>query len=212
MVRGTVDHGWRWRSCLECRWGVGVSETDCCGLRSSPEWVCRLGVVRGNVEERVRPQTHESCTSTPSFCQSRLADARQPNRQPINPQRNSVMTNSTQITASVAPGTVKPFVLTGPNGSDSPFSIAKGFVFVITDISMQRLSVVGTSSLFNFALQQTLRSGTVNRWAFVGKVTENVERTFNDGIVFSTVPSLEKGSQSADVVVVRAWGHFVAQY
>lgn len=122
------------------------------------------------------------------------------------------MTTSTQITASVAPGTVKPFVLTGPNGSDSPFSIPKGFVFVITDISMQRLSVVGTASLFNFALQQTLSGATVSRWAYVGKVTENVERTFNDGIVFSTVPSVENGSQSADVVVVRAWGHFAAQY
>ena len=160
---------------------------------------------------------HESCNRNPLLlsqpscrCSARTEI---PIRQPASPERNTIMTTSTQITASLAPGTVKPFVITGPNGSDSPFSIPKGFVFVVTDISMQRLSVVGTAGLFNFSLQQTLNNGgTTNRWTYIGKVAENVERTFNDGIVFSTVPSVENGSQSADAVVVRAWGHFAAQY
>ncbi len=123
------------------------------------------------------------------------------------------MTTSTQITTTVPIGTVKPFNITGPDGLDSPFHIPKGFVFVITDISMQRLSVIDTPGLFEFSVQQDLNSnGIVNRWAYIGKVTENVERTFHDGIVFSIVPTVENGSQSVDTVIVRAWGHFAAKF
>jgi hypothetical protein len=123
------------------------------------------------------------------------------------------VTTSTQISATITAGAVKPFVITGPDGKDAPFSIPKGFVFVITDISMQRLTVLGTAGLFNFSIQQDLgKNGTVNRWTFIGKVAENVERTFNDGIVFSSAPSVENGSQTVDTIIVRAWGHFAAQY
>jgi hypothetical protein len=123
------------------------------------------------------------------------------------------VTTSTQISTTVTAGAVKPFAITGPDGHDAPFNIPKGFVFVITDISMQRLSVVGTAGLFDFSIQQALsKNGTINRWTFIGKVAENVERTFNDGIVFSSEPTVENGSLSADTIIVRAWGHFAAQY
>lgn len=123
------------------------------------------------------------------------------------------MTTSTQISTTVTAGAVKPFAITSPDGSAAPFNIPKGFVFVMTDISMQRLSVSGTAGLFDFSIQQTVnKNGTVSRWTFIGKVAQNVERTFNDGIVFSTAPTVENGSQSVDTIIVRAWGHFAAQY
>jgi hypothetical protein len=123
------------------------------------------------------------------------------------------VTTSTQLSVSLAAGMTKPFAVTGADGKDSTFSIPKGFVFVITDISMQRLSVSGTADLFSFSISQNLgNNGTVNRWTYIGKVAQNVERTFHDGIVFSTAPTVENDSLSADAIVVRAWGHFDAKY
>ena len=122
------------------------------------------------------------------------------------------MTTSTQLSVAVAPGMAKPFEVIGPDGTSSPLTIPADSVFVITDISMQRLTVVGTSGLFEFAIQQALGDdGLANRWTYIGKTRQNVERTFNSGIAFSTVPSVENGSQSVDTVAIRAWGYFAAK-
>ncbi len=123
------------------------------------------------------------------------------------------MTTTTQLTANVAPNAVQPFEVTNADGSSTALVIPEGFVFVATDISMQRVSAVGTADLFHFSIQQNLESGATSvRWAYTGQVAENLERTFNDGIVFSTAPAVRNGRQSADSIIVRVWGHFAAQY
>jgi hypothetical protein len=119
------------------------------------------------------------------------------------------MANSRQLTASVAKGTTGTPTITNPDGSQSPLTIPQGVSFVVTDISIQRLSVLGTPGLFNVALRQNIpNGGTTNRWAFIGQISQNLERGFTTGIKFSTPFVVENGSQSVDVVVVRLWGFF----
>jgi hypothetical protein len=59
-----------------------------------------------------------------------------------------------QLTATVKSGGSASPQITNPDGSQSPFVIPKGNVFVVTDISIQRESVVGTVGLFNLSLEQ----------------------------------------------------------
>lgn len=119
------------------------------------------------------------------------------------------MSNSIQLIASVAKGTTKTPEIVQTDGSQSAFVIPPGLTFTVTDISIQRLSVVGTSGLFEVALTQTLpHGGTENRWTFVGMTSGNIERAFTSGICFSTQFVVANGSQSADVAVVRLWGFF----
>lgn len=122
------------------------------------------------------------------------------------------MATSTQLTVSVRPGAVEPFEVTNADGSKTPLLIPEGLVFVATDISMQRLTVTDAAELFNFSIEQKYGTGIVKRWTYIGHISANLERTFNDGIAFSTTPSVKNGSQSADVIVVRVWGHFAARH
>jgi hypothetical protein len=119
------------------------------------------------------------------------------------------MTTPVQLVASVAKGAGTSPTIANPDGSDSPFTIPAGKTFVVTDISIQRLSVLGTTELVEVALRQTIPTGgTTNRWTFVGATTTNVERSFTTGIAFSTPFVVTNGTQSSDVAIVRLWGFF----
>jgi hypothetical protein len=84
--------------------------------------------------------------------------------------------------------------------------IPKGNVFVVTDISIQRETVVGTVGLFNVSLEQNTATASELRWAFVGSSAQNIERSFTTGIAFSTAFVVQNGVQLGDAVVVRLWG------
>ena len=119
------------------------------------------------------------------------------------------MTIPIQLTASVAKGGSAAPTVAQPDGSQSPFSIPAGRMFVVTDISIQRLSVLGAPELVDVSLQQNIPSGgTTNRWTFIGQTTTNVERNFTTGIAFTAPFVVTNGSQSTDVAVVRLWGYF----
>lgn len=93
------------------------------------------------------------------------------------------------------------------DGTRSPFSIPNGSVCVIRDISIQRTSVVADPGFFHVSLTQDSPTGSqIRRWCFVGVLSQNLERSFTNGLVFSTPFVIENGSQSADVVAVRLWG------
>jgi hypothetical protein len=112
-----------------------------------------------------------------------------------------------QLLASVAVGgTVAPEVVNA-DGTQTPFSIPPNRAFVVTDVSIQRLSVVAGPDLFSVNLQQTT-VGTINRWAFVGSISQNVERSLVTGIKFSTPFMVQNLASSADVVIVRLFGYF----
>ncbi|MGJ5083273.1 hypothetical protein [Bradyrhizobium oligotrophicum] len=115
-----------------------------------------------------------------------------------------------QLETSVPKGGTKTPNIVHPDGHDTAFSIPAGKTFVVTDVSVQRLSVLGTAMLLEVSLTQDIPSsgGTTNRWSFVGETTANVERTFSTGIAFSTPFVVRNGSQSGDTVVVRLWGFF----
>jgi hypothetical protein len=119
------------------------------------------------------------------------------------------MTAPVQLIASVAKGVAAAPTVANPDGSNAPFTIPTGKTFVVTDISIQRLSVLGSSELVEVALRQDIPTGgTTNRWAFIGSTTTNVERSFVSGIAFSTPFVVTNGTQSTDVAVVRLWGFF----
>ena len=119
------------------------------------------------------------------------------------------MTTSVQLVASVAKGAATAPAIANADGSSSPFAIPAGKTFVVTDISIQRLSVLGTTELVDVALRQDIPTGgTTNRWTFIGATTTNVERSFTTGIAFSKPFTVTNGTQSTDAAVVRLWGHF----
>jgi hypothetical protein len=111
-----------------------------------------------------------------------------------------------QLTATVKSGGSASPQITNPDGSQSPFVIPKGNVFVVTDISIQRETVVGTVGLFNVSLEQNIATASELRWAFVGSSAQNIERSFTTGIAFSTPFVVQNGVQLGDAVVVRLWG------
>ena len=114
-----------------------------------------------------------------------------------------------QLVASVAKGGSKTPSVVRPDGSDVAFSIPHGKTFVVTDISIQRLSVLGTPQLVEVSLEQNIPAGgTTNRWTFIGQTTANVERSFATGIAFSKPFVVTNGGQSSDVAVVRLFGFF----
>ena len=119
------------------------------------------------------------------------------------------MTTPIQLIASVAKGAKASPTVANPDGSDGSFTIPAGKTFIVTDISIQRLTVLGTTELVEVALEQkSPTGGTINRWTFIGTTTTNVERSFTTGIAFSTPFVVTNGSQSTDVAVVRLWGYF----
>lgn len=115
-----------------------------------------------------------------------------------------------QLETAVAKGGTSTPNIVHPDGHDTAFSIPAGKTFVITDISIQRLSIHGTAILLEVSLRQDIppSGGTTNRWSFVGETTANVERTFSTGVAFSTPFVVTNGSESGDAVVVRLWGFF----
>jgi len=116
------------------------------------------------------------------------------------------MAQEMHLTAIAAPGAKATFSPIKPDGSQARFSIPRGKVFVATDISIQREMVVASTGLFNVSITQSPDNLHQLRWAFVGSLSKNFERSFSTGMVFSTPFSLENGSQSADAVVLRLWG------
>jgi len=117
------------------------------------------------------------------------------------------MTTPVQLVASVAKGAAVSPTVANPDGSGGPFTIPEGKSFVVTDISIQRLSVLGTAELVEVALQQNIPTGgTTNRWTFIGETTTNVERAFTTGIAFSKPFVVTNGVQSTDVAVGPAVG------
>jgi hypothetical protein len=132
--------------------------------------------------------------------------------------RRNAMAHPIELFAALAPGQTKTPEIMNPNGTSSPFVVPpKKKVFVATDISANRLSVVSSPVLVAFNLQQNLGpGGIVGRWQFVGEVTQNVERAFTTGIVFSK-PMLEFNllllefnllSSSGDSFSIRVNGYF----
>jgi len=104
-----------------------------------------------------------------------------------------------QLTATAKSGGSASPQITNSDGSQSPFVIPKGDMFVVTDISIQRESVVGTAGLFNVSLVQDLGpGGTQLRWAFVGAPAQNIERSFTTGIAFCAHARLCLVNGSAD--------------
>jgi hypothetical protein len=119
------------------------------------------------------------------------------------------MTTPIELVASVAKGAAVAPTVANPDGSGGPFTIPIGKTFVVTDISIQRLSVLGTTELVDVSLRQNIPTGgTTNRWTFIGSTTTNVERSFATGIAFSTPFVVTNGTQSTDVAVVRLCGYF----
>jgi hypothetical protein len=116
------------------------------------------------------------------------------------------MKKALQLVASVGTGGIVSPQLVNPDGTQSPFSIPKDTVFVVTDVSIQQERVAAPLGLFNVSLTQTPGTTHQLRWAFVGSATQNFERAFNTGIAFSTPFHVESGGQ--DAVVVRMWGFF----
>jgi hypothetical protein len=119
------------------------------------------------------------------------------------------MITPVQLVASVAQGSAASPTVAKPDGSDGPFTIPAGKTFVVTDISIQRLTVEATPELVEVALQQNIPTGgTINRWTFIGATSTNVERSFATGIAFATPFVVTNGPLSTDVAVVRLWGYF----
>ena len=95
-----------------------------------------------------------------------------------------------QLTASGAKDGSRMPAVFRPDGSAATLSIPAGKTFVVTDISIQRLSVLGAPQLAEVSLAQDIPTGgTTNRWTFIGETTTNVERSLTTGIAFSTAMS-----------------------
>jgi hypothetical protein len=119
------------------------------------------------------------------------------------------MAKAIQLETTVAQGASSTPTIVNPDGTHAPFSIPSGMAFVLTDISIFRLLVVGTPGLFFVEFTQSVPPSAVAlRWSFVGTVSENIERSFTTGVRFASDFSIGNGSQSADAVNVRLSGYF----
>jgi hypothetical protein len=125
--------------------------------------------------------------------------------------RKNAMADPIELVAALAPGQTQTPKIINPDGTFSPFVMPpKMTVFVATDISANRISVLITPVLVVFDLQQNLGPGGIHgRWQFVGQVTQNVERAFTTGIVFSKpLPEFALASASGDSFTIRVNGYF----
>jgi hypothetical protein len=90
----------------------------------------------------------------------------------------------------------------------APFTIPDGYAFVVTDISIQRLSVVSGPGLFAADLVQNYtESGSINRWSFVGSITQNLERSFTTGIRFTTPFKIDNLYVTSPFKNACVWDH-----
>jgi hypothetical protein len=117
------------------------------------------------------------------------------------------MSRRLQLVATAAPGHSSQPEIVNPDGTQSAFAIRGESALIVTDISIHRTGVVSGSGLFAVSLVQKPPTMTQLRWAFVGDLSANFERSFTTGIVFSTLFEVENASSSADVVAVRVWGY-----
>ena len=113
-----------------------------------------------------------------------------------------------QLETTVPKGGTKTPNIVHPDGHDTAFTIPAGKTFVVTDVSIQRLTALSTAIFLDVALTQTIPSLITSRWTFAGETTANVERSFTTGVAFSTPFEVTNGSESGDAVVVRLWGFF----
>ena len=116
--------------------------------------------------------------------------------------------NRIELVATAAPGTEVDLLEVNPDGTQQPFSITAGRPFVVTDISIQRETVLPGPTLFAVNITQKPPNIHQLRWAFVGSISQNVERSFSTGMVFSTPFFVQNAIEdsSAPAVIVRLWG------
>jgi len=119
------------------------------------------------------------------------------------------MCSPIELVISLAPGNTKQPQILNPDGSESPFVIPAKQSFVVTDISANRLYVLGTPVLVAINLEQALGTGIVARWTFVGEITENVERSFKTGIQFATPFNVNLLAPSGEAFCIRIHGYFM---
>ena len=76
----------------------------------------------------------------------------------VNPVRKppSLGRPPVQLETSVPKGGTKTPNIVHPDGHDTAFSIPAGKTFVVTDVSIQRLSVLGTAILLEVSLTQDI--------------------------------------------------------
>jgi hypothetical protein len=111
-----------------------------------------------------------------------------------------------QLTSTVPVGETRSFTKTNADGTDSPFTIPAGKIFVLKDISVQRLSSPEPTGNLTIELSQTAGTANILRWCFVGQYESNIERSFSAGIAFSTPFTVTNSSLSVDAMIVRLWG------
>ena len=114
-----------------------------------------------------------------------------------------------ELIATAAPGVRVDLLQVNSNGTQQPFSVTASNPFTLTDISIQQETVVPGPTLFAVDITQTVESGgDENRWAFVGSISQNVERSFTTGMVFSTPFVIQNliEDPSAPAAIVRPWG------
>ena len=116
--------------------------------------------------------------------------------------------NRIELVATAAPGTEVDLLQVNPDGTQQPFSVTAGHPFIVTDISIQRDTVLPGPTLFAVNITQTPPDAHELRWAFVGSISQNVERSFSTGMVFSTPFFVQNAIEdpSAPAVIVRLWG------
>ena len=120
------------------------------------------------------------------------------------------MCSPIELIVSLSPGNAELPQILNPDGSRSPFVIPARQSFVATDISANRISVVGTPVLLAINLEQDLGpGGTVARWQFVGEITQNVERSFTTGIQFAAPFKINLLASTGDSFSIRINGLFM---
>jgi hypothetical protein len=95
-----------------------------------------------------------------------------------------------------------------PDGTQQPFAVAAGHPIIVTDISIQRETVLPGPTLFAVNITQKPPNAHQLRWAFVASISQNVERSFSTGMVFSTSFFIQNAIEDpgAPAVIVRLWG------
>ncbi len=116
--------------------------------------------------------------------------------------------NRIELVATAAPGTEVDLLQVNPDGTQKSFSVTAGHPFIVTDISIQRETVLPGPTLFAVNITQTPPDTHELRWAFVGSISQNLERSFSTGMVFSTPFFVQNAIEdpSAPAVIVRLWG------
>jgi len=113
-----------------------------------------------------------------------------------------------ELVATAGPGTEVDLMAVNADGTQHPFTVAAGSPFIVTDISIQRETVLPGPTLFAVNITQKPPDSHQLRWAFVGSISQNVERSFSTGMVFSTPFFIQNAMEdpNAPAVIVRLWG------